>query len=116
MNHPSRTTITHRSDDVTMATCFTVAMLRSSVFLTTLHLPFLKDIAKSVILETSAISDIMSYVAGILSNFHMSALAPKEDQLHNLHFTKGYAINPNTVLATFKLIMTNSFIYSVETY
>ena len=60
--------------------------LLSAVFEITLHLPFMNDIITVDILGTNSISDIMALTAGILSQYHMSDLAPPEDQLH---FTNG---------------------------
>ena len=74
--------------------------LISAIFEISLHLPFMQNVITTDILGSSSISDIMTWSANILSQYHMTDLAPQDDQLH---FTNGYAINPDTIIGNVKI-------------
>jgi hypothetical protein len=73
--------------------------LLSAVFEITLYLPFMTEVIAKDFPGHSTIYEIMSWTSDILSQYHMSDLALPDEQLH---FTKGYAIHPNTVIGNTK--------------
>ena len=73
--------------------------LLSTVFEITLCLPFMTAVIAKDFPGHSTIHDIMFWTSDILSQYHMSDLALPDEQLH---FTKGYAIHPNTVIGNKK--------------